>query len=1317
MDDQVEQAVEIGRENADLISLGKAWCTHIRTDRSEWGVGLVEEMTGLPITGGRFSCDFARQPTEFSGMQLAASALGFYEDNCKGCPNRESGGRVPNLSTWAEPQLAERDEQEQVYQAAQQAELAERQNRADLRALVAASLPASSQQIVTLINRIDLDPSDTDAHDSIRNHARLTPDAFAADVKDMLYTDARLLHCAVLLDVLLEVDTPGGAQMHGLCLNAAREGWGRAEGCRYLSKHGLQGDFDEDLLDAIISHAAPADWLIFGTKTTGEPAALLHYHSLEPNTVEQRVRTLLGHGQAWRRAGAAAAAEALVEADPACGERLLTALLDGLRHEERIDDRDRASGDIASVVAVILRRAPQVVDAAVEGRWSRASSAYRSRLTACYYAACSYGSEQLDANVGRIVIARAVKALSEPLDRGSDRIGDDYQIVASELLASAVRASPTEALQRDVLIALLLDWLARERNLTEAELSAFEPATPFLALEKMSAQVTTGRIVLNVANAVVALGRREPSAFISVCSDVYAGTEAASSVRARVVRLAGRVAAKSSAINEALPLVYTAMLGDDQSVRAAGMEAAEAVMRAIPSASIPPLLAEAAVAGLTDQFLIVVWAAVKAAREVPADLVDHRDATVKLLNVARAYASERLRDQMVQDALAAVYRLARDDEPWLDRTRAAALDIVKLVPAYNARQALRRHQWLELHDNWADAAIHALRPDDDPQYEHLGDSDKEWLLANLGRSRLAAHQIDALAVGEREAGKHSWRRSLLFAELFSELGRPGLAAEVIESHLVSVPDTIEKQHQRRSMELMLHVYGFEEAVASRQHGARNEILDRVEERRGTMRPRMSGVALPDPVEVIRARNALVDALEAVAGGGRDAGLLESALDGFRSASGSLSEGDVVWVLGELVEALAHAVRWADAVWSAEQDAARHATAAGLRASRASSTAGDLWPSALREAAAQLEALEDHEVPAQIAARLAAIPLPPRLTDLYRPSEGRRAFMAEPAQDNVPVAAILIRLHGEPVMRPTVVHPGALHHFEMEARVSGWPEGADALEITFLSVHPRDVLYASDVRFTTDEMIQPLEIRVAGERPSGDPPLKLTAHAAFVVNGEPSSVDLAGNTTLEIVTFDPGTAAPLNIPTAARQLQKMMGALNNALPNLDATVRRDARFLLEALARFAHTFLDDRLALQDDVNEAWFQQELRYFLQADHRIGARLEERAGRAGGETDLLLGDVVLELKVEKKSPISLDTACSRYAGQATQYASAGDCQVALLAVLDVSSKRAPAGVMGNEMDWAYPETTSGQNPPFPSLVGVVVIRGGFPRPSDLSR
>jgi len=154
MSDEVARAMSIGRENEELIALGKAWCTHIRTDRSGLGVGMVEEMTGLPITGGRFTCDYAEHPGGFAGMQLAASALGFYEDNCRGCPHRSPGGRVPNLGTWAEQLIAERQRREEAEEEARRTVLAERKSRAAHRRVVAASLNAAAQEVVELVNRL-----------------------------------------------------------------------------------------------------------------------------------------------------------------------------------------------------------------------------------------------------------------------------------------------------------------------------------------------------------------------------------------------------------------------------------------------------------------------------------------------------------------------------------------------------------------------------------------------------------------------------------------------------------------------------------------------------------------------------------------------------------------------------------------------------------------------------------------------------------------------------------------------------------------------------------------------------------------------------------------------------------------------------------------------------------------------------------------------------------------------------------------------------------------------------------------------------------
>lgn len=824
MNDEVARAMAIGRENEEIIALGKAWCTHIRTDRSGMGVGMVEEMTGLPITGGGFTCDYAQHPGGLAGMQLAASALGFYENNCRGCPHRAAGGRVPNLGTWAEPLIAERQRREDAEEEARRIVLAERESRAAHRRVVAASLNAAAQEVVDLVNRLDLDPADTDAAESLRAASRLAPDAFTDDVKAMLYADARVLRLPVLLDALLNLDSHDDpAALHSLCHDAVSEGWARAEGCRHLAEHGSPEDVDDELLDAVIFHAAPGGWSMF--RTRGQPDALLHFHAVVPDAVEARVGALLRHGEAWRRAAAASAAGTILDRDQDAGMRLLSSFLDGLRYHEDWRDPDEAAGEVGSAVARLLRRDPVAVDAAINAKWAGASAEHRRRLIDCYDSLARHAVEPLSADAARVVLARAVSALSEPALETHD-LEEDYQGSASDLLKLAVPVSPTEALSADVVLGLLLVWLERERGFHEKE-----PIGPLGVLEKMGGEARLGGLVRDIADAAVLVGHRDPGGFLVACAELFEGTASSSpTVRAEVVRMAGHVA-KGSAnhINDALPLIYTAMLGDEQVVRAAGVEAAAEVMRALPSESIPPLLAAAAVAGLHDQYLIVVAAAIKAVQRVPADLIDHRAAAVQLMLAARAYAADRLRDQMVQDALNAAYRLSEADQELAELVRSIALEVVKLMPAYNARDTLHWHRWLESHDRWPDTAIHSLRMDTDLQYEHLGDDDKEALLARLGRRQLAERQIDALAEVEIEAGKFDRGRSLLGADALTELGRPDLSVKVVNEYLAAVPETIEKRALRRSVELTLLAYRLERAIQAGDAGDRVETTARLEE--------------------------------------------------------------------------------------------------------------------------------------------------------------------------------------------------------------------------------------------------------------------------------------------------------------------------------------------------------------------------------------------------------------------------------------------------------------------------------------------------------
>jgi hypothetical protein len=474
-----------------------------------------------------------------------------------------------------------------------------------------------------------------------------------------------------------------------------------------------------------------------------------------------------------------------------------------------------------------------------------------------------------------------------------------------------------------------------------------------------------------------------------------------------------------------------------------------------------------------------------------------------------------------------------------------------------------------------------------------------------------------------------------------------------------------------------------------------------------------------PLDAIRIRASTVATLTAMSTGDSPPGMLEVGARDHRSLPGGDIRGDSVWAYAELLEALVLASQWEPAIRQADANADRFARAVRLRAQDVlNAKRRTTWPAPLAEAATLLADLATPQPARDAAALLARVALPVRQTELFQPSSQTRAQPESYERGSgPPPAALVIEHRGEPIMRPTPLTPGAMHQLEIEARLATWPDNAEELAVDFLTVHPPEYLYVGPVTFHPDRLRQPLEIRIAGERPPDAPPLQVTARASLRSGDKLLPARLVGNTTLELVTFDPGTAIPRNLPTAARRLMQMMGELRNAIPDLPNQDREDLQALVAGVLRFAHTALNDHLDAEWDlVDEAWFQGRLAYFLRADPRIGARLQEHTRLGGGITDLLLGNIVLELKVEKDRPVSQDDA-RRYAAQTTQYASGNDTQVSLLAMLDVSRKQAPAGVMGNELFWVRPQTASGEPLDFPSMVGAIIIRGNFPRPSDFSR
>ncbi len=122
-------------------------------------------------------------------------------------------------------------------------------------------------------------------------------------------------------------------------------------------------------------------------------------------------------------------------------------------------------------------------------------------------------------------------------------------------------------------------------------------------------------------------------------------------------------------------------------------------------------------------------------------------------------------------------------------------------------------------------------------------------------------------------------------------------------------------------------------------------------------------------------------------------------------------------------------------------------------------------------------------------------------------------------------------------------------------------------------------------------------------------------------------------------------------------------------------------------------------------------KLDHYISSRSDIGENLQSHIEAAGGITDLTFHEIPIELKVEHKKAIAPND-CKKYFDQTASYALALGKKVGILAMLESSSKKSP---MGNiEDDCVVFQHLAGKTT---VLIAVMIIRGGFPKPSSYSR
>jgi hypothetical protein len=349
-------------------------------------------------------------------------------------------------------------------------------------------------------------------------------------------------------------------------------------------------------------------------------------------------------------------------------------------------------------------------------------------------------------------------------------------------------------------------------------------------------------------------------------------------------------------------------------------------------------------------------------------------------------------------------------------------------------------------------------------------------------------------------------------------------------------------------------------------------------------------------------------------------------------------------------------------------------------------------------------------------RLARLPLP---IGIYGDVTKRPAIGPFAQQDRerepppeLNVAFLSFTVDGKPADQIHFLTPHEMHDLEIEVRVSRWPEGMAELRLSPVSIEVAGTYEFPGFRLA---------------RPGGDPPFvmrqrgRATIKAAQALRAQPfefryaaefwpkeseQPVSVVGHRTLRIESVDFRRSPLTGYPAMDQRLLEVRNDLRR-LPAIPQDDLESAMTLAVALAGLAARAVQDDLFSQP-ISEAEFQRQVRDELRRRPEIGGELEEHPHAGGGEPDLSLRGVRLELKVEPARRLEL-ADCQPFVEQTAAYAVGSAKRLGLLCVLDSSSKdQAPFcaedGVGVLHAKSGLPIVT-------------ILIQGGLASPSTLSR
>lgn len=319
------------------------------------------------------------------------------------------------------------------------------------------------------------------------------------------------------------------------------------------------------------------------------------------------------------------------------------------------------------------------------------------------------------------------------------------------------------------------------------------------------------------------------------------------------------------------------------------------------------------------------------------------------------------------------------------------------------------------------------------------------------------------------------------------------------------------------------------------------------------------------------------------------------------------------------------------------------------------------------------------------------------------------------RDKTSVAFVKFDIDGKPAKNFNYLKPGTSYDLTLEVRVSNWPIDATNLLLTPVTVDAREREWLPTFNFKKPDGEEPFILRDTGRavlevaHSFGSRPYEFLYAAEFTDSKHNGKVEIIGHRRLLLE----GTDIDSNPISGFSHVDKHLIQIRNQLRTLHIINEDDVATVMTALGGLGNIYAQALKTgmFQEKTPEKDFQKKTFELLSNRAEIGEKLHSHTEAAGGITDLTFCDIPIELKVEHRKPM-LPEGFSKYFDQTASYAIALGKRVGILGVLESSPKTAPLGNV--EEDIAVFSHPSGATS---TLIIVVIIRGGFPKPSSYSR